>query len=132
MRNIKIRNINNKVCFENTDKTPKAQSPIEPKTDSVNLNKQPEPPKITTLQSVLPFMITNEQIKQINEAKMLPKNVCFVYQDWSHFRGHKYERPFYSITYSSAPLPNKTQILPDGYVVIRDFYGTPEARKILE
>jgi len=132
MYSIKIQNINNKPYFGSTDKTSKAQSPVATKSDSITLNKNLKPPKITPLQAIFPFTMTDEQIKQINEAKMLPENACFVYQDWSQFRGHKFERPFYSIHLDIGYLPNKTKFLPEGYMVARDFYGVPEARKILE
>lgn len=132
MSNIRIQNINNKICFGKTDNAPKAQVPAESKPDSVTLNKKSEPPKITILQAIFPFTMTNEQIKQINESKKLPENLCFIYQDWSQFRGHKFELPFYSINLDIGYLPNKTKFLPEGYMVVRDFYGAPEARKILK
>lgn len=132
MLKIRTQNLNNKIYFGYTDNTSKAQKPIETKPNSVTLNKKSDPAKVTALQIIFPFTITDEQIKHINETKKLPENLCFVYQDWSRFRGHKFELPFYSINLDIGYLPNKTKFLPEGYMVVRDFYGVPEARKILE
>lgn len=99
------------------------------KPDSIEINNKIEPPELTALQIIF-NTFTDEQIAQINKAKMLPENACFIYQDFSRTRGHKYEDPYYLIGLRIIKIENRERILPEGYEVKRDLLSGVKAVKI--
>lgn len=106
---------NNKNIQLESDKTIGQSKP-----DFFEVNNKIKPPELTTLQ-ILFDTFTDEQIEQINKAKMLPENARFVFNNTLWARGHKYDPPHYLIR---LYIPNVTKeigtrILPEGYEVKR-------------
>lgn len=130
--NSKFNNITfaqNKNVETNTNANIKKNEP-----DSFTKEDNIEPPEIKSSQIHLwGIDLTDEQIAQINMAKMLPENARFMY---SFPRGRA--TPCYIIIPSVPPMnPDTPKIfttkelgtrkLPDGYVVQRETFGVPRA-----
>jgi len=125
---LKISSISSKISFgENPPVNAEAKTSVTPPSegDSITLENKIEPPHISTLDLFL-GKITDEQIAQINKAKMLPKNAKFNEVLIFGGRGGLLTEPFYEITWSVLPTNSKNnRILPKGYEVVRNAQNSP-------
>ena len=92
--------------------------PTEEKSDSVEIaQNQKEPPKIGFFR--LAFRrLTKEQVKQINETGLLPKNAKFRRNSLSGDTGYSY-----TIQNNIFNITNGTRQLPEGYEVKNNILG---------
>lgn len=94
--------------------------------DSVTLENKVEPPKISNMQLFLGD-ITDQQIAQINKAKMLPENARFEAVYAAGGRGGLLMDPYYEINLYVPYMPTfykETRILPSGYEVVKKASNT--------
>jgi len=103
-----------------------------PSKDVVEIDNKIEPPQITNKQLLL-GQITNEQIAQINKAKMLPENARFEEVYAAGGRGGLLTEPYYEINLYVPYMPTfykETRILPKGYEVVKSVSNSGEVRAV--
>lgn len=129
-----LSNLSNIAFKQSPNQTTAIGQPLKmPEKDSFVANNEIEPPKIETWKFLLRIFrtITDEDIAQINKAKMLPENLRFIYMDPDIIRGSLATQPYYMIVPHSSLFPDQgTRILPKDYEVKRDILGEIRAVKI--
>lgn len=77
-------------------------------------------------------LLSDEQIKQINESRMLPENAHLIWVPSGKNKGQYRENSYYRIALVGSGAKNPKRILPENYMVVRMPLGTTRVIKVKE
>jgi len=100
------------ISFRNSSETTEAKKTDNIKKDSIEINKKPEPPKISFIRALF-SVLNDEQIDELNKSRKLPENCKFVFNGAGG----------YTITPNVLNLSLGTRTLPGDFEVKKNVLG---------